>query len=98
MALAVKEAGKVGKVRITTVDAEPEHLRLVKEGVIDYLVGQKRELFTWMGAQFLFDMRHQTLSFSSSDARAGVVPIPDVVITGAIEIDKTNVDQFLPVE
>lgn len=95
MALSVKEANKTGKIILTTVDAEPEHLRLVKEGVISYLVGQKRELFTWMGAQFLFDMRHKTLQLSDNDARAGVIPIPTTVITGSIEIDRTNVDQFL---
>ena len=95
MALSVKEANKAGKVRITTVDAEPEHLRLVKEGVINYLVGQKRELFTWLGAQFLFDMRHKTLPLSANDARARLVPVPATVITGSIEIDKTNVDLFL---
>ena len=97
IAVSVKEAGKAGKIRITTVDAEPEHLRLVKEGVIDYLVGQKRELFTWLGAQFLFDMRHGSLKISSNDAVAGVIPIPKSIITGSIEIDKTNVDLFLNV-
>jgi ABC-type sugar transport system substrate-binding protein len=95
MALSVKESGKAGKVKLTTVDAEPEHLRLVKEGVIDYLVGQKRELFTWLGAQFLFDMRHKTLPLSANDARAGLVPIPRTVITGSIEIDRNNVDVFM---
>jgi ribose transport system substrate-binding protein len=95
MAISVKEAGKAGKIKITTVDAEPEHLRLVKEGVIDYLVGQKRELFTWLGAEFLFNMRHKTLPLSGNDALAGVVPIPSSVTTGSIEIDKTNVDIFL---
>jgi ABC-type sugar transport system substrate-binding protein len=95
MALSVKESGKSGKVKLTTVDAEPEHLQLVKEGVIDYLVGQKRELFTYLGAQFLFDMRHKTLPLSANDARAGLIPIPSTVITGSIEIDKNNVDQFI---
>ena len=95
MALSVKEGGKAGKIKITTVDAEPEHLRLVKEGVIDYLVGQKRELITWLGAQLLFDMRHKTVQLSGNDAIAGVVPIPRTIITGSIEIDKSNVDIFL---
>lgn len=95
MALSVKESNKAGKVRLTAVDAEPEHLRLVKEGVLDYLVGQKRELFTWLGAQFLFDMRHGSLKISNNDALAGVVPIPQTIITGSVEIDKTNVDFFL---
>jgi ABC-type sugar transport system substrate-binding protein len=95
MALSVKEANKKGKVKLTTVDAEPEHLQLVKEGVISYLVGQKRELFTWLGAQFLYDMRHKSLPLSANDARAGIVPIPRTVITGSIEIDSSNVDIFL---
>ena len=95
IALSVKEANKIGKIKITTVDAEPEHLQLVKDGVIDYLVGQKRELFTQMGAQMLFDMRHKTIAFSKNDAKAGVVPIPKKIITGSIEIDKSNVDLFI---
>lgn len=95
MALSVKEGNKAGKIKLTTVDAEPEHLKLVKEGLISYLVGQKRELFTWMGAQFLFDMRHKTLPLSANDAQAGVVPIPSTVITGTIEIDASNIDFFL---
>ena len=95
MALSVKEANKAGKIKLTTVDAEAEHLQLVNEGVIDYLVGQKRELFTSLGAQFLFDMRHKTTPLSVNDARAGVVPIPRTVITGSIEIDRSNVAVFL---
>lgn len=95
MAISVKEAGKAGKIKITTVDAEPEHLQLVKAGVIDYLVGQKRELFTWLGADFLFDMRHKTMPLSGNDAMAGVIPVPSTVITGSIEIDRANVDLFL---
>lgn len=95
MALSVKESGKVGKVKLTTVDAEPEHLALVRSGVIDYLVGQKRELFTAMGAQLLFDMRHRTHRLSGNDARAGVVPIPTSITTGSVEIDRSNVAHFL---
>ena len=95
IALSVKEANKAGRIKITTVDAEPEHLALVKDGVIDYLVGQKRELFTWLGAQFLFDMRHKILPLSANDARAGIIPIPRTVLTGSIEIDKNNVDEFI---
>ena len=94
MALAVKEANKRGEVKLTTVDAEPEHLQLVKEGIISYLIGQKRELFTSLGAQFLYDMRHKTLPLSANDAKAGIIPIPRTVITGSIEIDSSNVDIF----
>lgn len=95
MALAVKEAGKVGKVKITTVDWEPEHLLLVKEGVIQMLAGQKRELFTWYGAQFLYDMAHNTNPLSFNDAETGINSVPSSVNTGLLRITQENVDQFL---
>ena len=95
MALSVKEAGKAGTVKITTVDWEPEHLKLVKEGVIQLLVGQKRELFTWYGAQFLFDMVHATNKLSGNDAAAGISNIPVSVNTGTLLITKDNIDAFV---
>jgi ABC-type sugar transport system substrate-binding protein len=95
IALAVKEAGKSRKVKITTVDWEPEHIALVKDGTIQMLAGQKRELFTWYGAQFLYDMVHHTNRLSSNDARAGITNIPAIINTGLIRIDASNVDQFI---
>ncbi|CAN5142886.1 hypothetical protein BH23BAC1_BH23BAC1_01430 [soil metagenome] len=92
--LAIKEAGKTGKVKVTTMDTEPENLKLVKEGVIDMVLGQKRELFTWYGAQFLFDMAHNNIQISSDDEKAGIVPLPHSVNTGLLEITRENVDQF----
>ena len=93
--LAVKEAGKAGKVKVTTVDWEPEHLRLVEQGVIDVLIGQKRELFTWYGAQFLYDMVHDTNQLSANDNRAGITNVPRTVNTGLLRITKENIDLFL---
>jgi len=95
IALAVKEARKAGKVKITTVDWEPEHLALVKEGTIQMLAGQKRELFTWYGAQFLYDMVHQTNRLSRSDAAAGITNVPTKINTGLLRITRDNVDEFI---
>lgn len=95
MALAVKEARRAGTVKITTVDWEPEHLQLVREGIIQMLAGQKRELFTWYGAQFLYDRVHQTNRLSASDAQAGITNIPTVVNTGLLRITKANVNEFI---
>jgi ABC-type sugar transport system substrate-binding protein len=95
MGLAVKEAGRAGKLKITTVDWEPEHLQLVREGVIQMLAGQKRELFTWYGAQFLYDMVHQTNRLSARDAQAGITNVPTSVNTGLLRITKENVAEFI---
>jgi ABC-type sugar transport system substrate-binding protein len=94
IALAVKESGKAGKIMITTVDFEPEHLKLIKEGLIQYTVGQKRELFSSYGAQFLYNMAHKKNVFSVNDAMAGVNPMPVHVNTGLIEIDSSNIGYF----
>ncbi len=95
IALAVKESGKVGKVKITTVDWEPEHLALVKNGTIQMLAGQKRELFTWYGAQFLYDMVHHTNRLATNDQKAGITNIPYQINTGLLKITQANVDQFI---
>jgi ABC-type sugar transport system substrate-binding protein len=95
MALAVREMGKAGKVKITTVDWESEHLKLVKDGTIQLLAGQKRELFVWYGAQFLYDMAHQTNKLSENDRKAGITNLPEQVNTGLLRITKENVEQFM---
>lgn len=95
IALAVREAGKAGKIKITTVDWEPEHLQLVKDGVIHMLAGQKRELFTWYGAQFLYDMVHHTNPLAKNDAKAGITSVPYHINTGLLKITAENVEQFI---
>lgn len=94
--LSVREAGKVGEIKVTTVDWEPEHLKLVRDGVIQVLIGQKRELFTWYGAQFLYDMVHKTNRLSVDDQRAGITNIPYSVNTGLLKITAENIDLFDP--
>jgi len=92
--LSIRETDKIGEIKVTTVDWEPEHLRLVRDGVVQYLVGQKRELFSWYGAQFLFDMVHKTNRFSHDDEKAGITSVPFMVDTGLIEITLENIDKF----
>lgn len=89
---AIKQANLAGKVKVTSVDIEPEHLALVKEGVIQKLVGQKRELMTYYGARLLYDFNHSTISLTADDAKSQVYPIPYIIDTGLIEVDSTNVD------
>ena len=92
---AIKEAGLSGKIVATCVDAEPQHLRLVKEGVLTAAVGQKRELFTFQGVKALYDLRHSKLQFTKDDQTAGVVPIPINYNTGTYTVTKETVDLFL---
>jgi len=94
-AQTVKEAGKTGEVLVTTVNYEPELLKLLEEGAIQQLVCQKRELFTWYGAQFLYDMVHDTNPLSENDNKAGIANVPYSVNTGTFSITRENMDTFL---
>jgi ABC-type sugar transport system substrate-binding protein len=93
--MALRETGKAGKVVATTVDAEEQHLRLIQEGILVACVGQKRELFSHFGVKALFEVRHSTVRFTSDDAKAGVVPIPEIFYCGAYTVTKENVGYFL---
>ena len=92
---AIKEAGKAGKIVATCVDAEEQHVRLVNEGVLTAAVGQKRELFTYMGVKALFEVVHSKLRLTSDDKRAGVVPIPIQFNTGTYTVTKETARLFL---
>jgi ABC-type sugar transport system substrate-binding protein len=95
MGQAIKEAGKAGKVIATCVEAEEQHLRLVKEGILTAAIGQKRELFTYMGVKALFEINHSPLKFTSDDKKAGVVTIPISYNTGTYTVTRENVSLFL---
>jgi ribose transport system substrate-binding protein len=95
MAQAIKEAGKAGKIVATCVEAEEPHLRFLKEGVLAACVGQKRELFTYLGVQALYQVRHARIRFTHNDQAAGVTPIAAIYNTGTYTVTRETVDYFL---
>jgi ABC-type sugar transport system substrate-binding protein len=92
---AIKEAGKAGRIVGTTVQAEGQVLRFIKEGVMAAAVMQKRKLFTYQGVKALFEVVHSPLRFTADDKRAGVAPIPVNYSTGTFVIGRENVEFFL---
>ncbi len=92
---AIKEAGRIGRIVGTTVQAEGQMLRFIKEGVMAAAVMQKRKLFTYQGVKALFDVVHSPLRFTTDDRRAGIAPIPVNYSTGTFVITRENVDSFL---
>jgi ABC-type sugar transport system substrate-binding protein len=95
MGQAVKEAGKIGKVIVTCVEAEAQHLQLLKEGALTACIGQKRGLFTYMGVKALYEINHSPLRFTADDKAAGVSPVPVNYNTGTYTVTAENVDLFL---
>ncbi len=92
---AVREAGAADRITATCVDAEEQHLRLLKEGVLVACVGQKRELFTYQGVKTLFELRHPPVRFTVDDRRAGISPAPVSYNTGTYTVTRETVDLFL---
>jgi ABC-type sugar transport system substrate-binding protein len=95
MGQAIKEARMAGKIVATCVEAEPQHLRLIQEGVLTAGVGQKRGLFTYLGVQALLDINHSPLRFTGDDKAAGVVPVAVRYDTGTYTVTRANVDSFI---
>jgi ABC-type sugar transport system substrate-binding protein len=92
---AIKEAGKTGQLVATAVEAEPQHLRFVKEGALTAVVAQKRELFTYYGVKVLHDLVHAPVRFTANDAAAGIAAGPTAVHTGTYTVTRANVDQLI---
>jgi ABC-type sugar transport system substrate-binding protein len=95
---ALKEAGKGGTIVATCVDAELQHLTLVKEGILTACVGQKRQLFTYQGVKALYDVVNNKLAFTGSvdtDKQVGIVPIPINYNTGTYTVTAQTVDIYI---
>ncbi|MFN4147512.1 MAG: substrate-binding domain-containing protein [Runella sp.] len=92
--MAVKEMNRVGKIIATNVDASEVLLKLMREGVLQYLVDQKRETFVWYGAQFLYDKVHNVHAFPTRYLSIGVDALPYAVNTGIVEITPERLRQI----
>ena len=95
MGQAIKEAGKAGTLVATCVEAEPQHLRLLKAGVLTACIGQKRELFTNLGVKVLHEYNRSPVKFTADDRAAGVSPVAVNYNTGTYTVTRATVDLFL---
>jgi ABC-type sugar transport system substrate-binding protein len=94
MGIAIKEAGLSGRIVATCVEAEAQHLALLADGVLTAAVGQKRELFTYVGVKALHEFVHSTIRFSADDAAAGLSPLPVRYSTGTYIVTQRNAHLF----
>ncbi len=93
-AVAVKQAGKTGRVKIVAMDRDEATLQFIQEGVIDASIAQRTYMMTYLALQMLYDLRNDRIKFIGDWRKAGVNPLPPVVDTGTFVIDKTNVEFF----
>lgn len=94
-ATAVKEAAKVGKVKIVAMDRGNDVLEHIKNGVISATVAQQTALMPLYAVQILYNYNNNAVPISSDNAKAGITGVPAVTDTGVIIIDKDNCGYFV---
>ncbi len=94
-ATAVKEAGRVGQVKIVAMDRGNAVLRYIKEGVIQATVAQQTALMPVYAVMILYQLNHLDVAVSSDNVAAGVTGVPPRVDTGVVIVDKDNCEYFL---
>jgi len=93
-ATAVKEAGKVGKVKIVAMDRGSGVLQYIKEGVITASIAQQTALMPYYAVLILYTLNHTDIPITSDNAKAGVPGCPTVIDTGVIIVDRSNYKYF----
>jgi len=90
----LRNLGLTGRIKITSIDIDPVHLQLVRNGEVQALVGQKRELLTYYGAKMLYDYNHSNLTISLFSNKKNVSNIPARIDPGLIEITTDNLNEY----
>jgi ABC-type sugar transport system substrate-binding protein len=93
---ALREAGKTpGDIKVTAMEQTPDFFKTAKEGWVDGIVVQNRELFIYYAVKLLHDFNTNTLKSAGLAAAQGGRPVPDTVDTGVLLVTKDNVEKVL---
>jgi ribose transport system substrate-binding protein len=91
-ATAIKEAGKVGKIIIVSMDRDDGTLNFIKDGTITASIAQKTALMPYLGVAIMKAYNDHRVAITKDDVSALVTPLPNSVDTGSEVITKDNVD------
>lgn len=91
---ALAEAGATGKVVVTAMEQTPDFFKTIKDGSVNTIIVQNRELFTYYAFKLLYDFNHNGLTTNGLSSWDGT-PIPVNVDTGVLAVNKDNVDKIL---
>lgn len=93
---ALREAGKnPGDIKVTAMEQTPDFFKTAKEGWVDGIVVQNRELFIYYAVKILHDYNHNGLKSAGLSAADGGHPVPDSLDTGVLLVTQDNVDKVL---
>lgn len=93
-AVAVREAGMVGKVSIIAMDRDDAVLQGIQDGVITATIAQGTSLEPYLAIKYMDMMKYSSVQLSYDDATAGITLAPVYTDTGAFVVDINNVEFF----
>lgn len=94
-AMAVREAKKVGAVKIVAMDRGNDLLEQIKDGVVSASVAQQTALMPFYATHILYNLANAPLPITSDNAKAGVAGVPAVIDTGVVIVDASNCQYFM---
>jgi len=94
-ATAVEELGKVGEVKIVSMDRNSDVLEKIKEGVVTGTVAQNDAAMAYWALLTLYTYTYNQAPLTSDNAAAGVNPGPSQVYMAVNYVDESNLDYFL---
>jgi ribose transport system substrate-binding protein len=94
-AMAVREAGLAGKVKIISMDRGADVLQEIEAGVISASVAQQTALMPFYATQILYNLYNYDIPISTDNAKAGITGTPNVIDTGVVIVDETNYQYFM---
>ena len=93
---ALREAGKQpGEIVVTAMEQTPDFFKTAKEGWVNAIVVQNRELFIYYAVKMLHDYNINGLKTAGLGSADGGRAIPDSLDTGVVLVTKDNVDKVL---
>ena len=93
---ALQEAGKSpGDIVVAAMEQTPDFFKTVKDGWVQAIIVQNRELFIYYAVKTLYDYNHNGLRTSGLTADKGGVPVPTTLDTGVLAVTKAEVDNVL---
>ena len=95
-ATAVREANKVGKVKIISMDRGTEVLEGIAKGVVSASVVQQSALMPYYAVEILYNLVNSKVGISKDNKAAGITGEPVYVDTGSVIVDSSNYKYFMP--
>ncbi len=93
-ATAVREANKVGKVKIVSFDTDKGTLDLINDGVISASIAQGTWNMGFWSMMMLYTLQHDLVQPVEGWKTKGINPLPGIVDTGTNVVTKANVEAF----